>query len=65
MTLKGAAKIKGKLNCGLKTDIRNLVNCHVSSRKSEYFHFDWIILSKAYKDLHEKYRRVMSDDTEE
>ena len=26
MTLKGAAKFKQKLSCGLKNDIRNLVN---------------------------------------
>ena len=35
MTLKGDAKFKGKLTRGLKNDIRNLVNFHVSSQKSE------------------------------
>ena len=54
MTLKGDAKFKGKLTCGLKNNIRNLVNCHASSRKSENLHFDWILLYKAYKDLDEK-----------
>ena len=54
MTLKGDAKFKGKLARGLKNDIRNLVNFHVSSRKSEKLHFDELLLSKAYKDLHEK-----------
>ena len=32
MTLKGDAKVKGKLTQGLKNDIRNLVNFHASSR---------------------------------
>ena len=57
MALKGDAKFKGKLilrKTGLKNDIRNLVNFHVSSRKSEKMHFDELLLSKAYKDLHEK-----------
>ena len=54
MTLKGDAKFKGKLTCGLKNDITNLANFHASSRKSENLHFDGILLSKAYKDLDEK-----------
>ena len=54
MALKGVAKFKGRLTCGLKNDIRNLVNFHASSRKSENLHFDWILLSKAYKDLDDK-----------
>ena len=57
MTLKGVAKFKRKLTCGLKNDIRNLVNFHASSRKSENLHFDWILLSKAYKDLDEKVQK--------
>ena len=35
MTLKVEAKFKGKLTRGLKSDIRNLVNFHASSGKSE------------------------------
>ena len=35
ITLKGVAKFKGKLTCGLKNDIRNLVNFHASNQKSE------------------------------
>ena len=57
MTLKGDAKFKGKLTCGLKNDIRNLVNFHASSRKSENLHFDQILLSKAYKYLDEKIQK--------
>ena len=57
MTLKGDTKFKGKLTCGLKNDIRNLVNFHASSRKSENLHFDGLLLSKAYKDLDEKVQK--------
>ena len=32
----------------------NSVNFHASSRKSEDLHFDGLVFSKAYKDLHEK-----------
>ena len=53
MTLKDDAKFKGKLTCGLKNDIRNLVSFHASSRKSENLHFDRLFLSKGYKDLDE------------
>ena len=54
MALKGDAKFKGKLTCGLKNDIRNFVNFHARRRKSENLHFDWILLSKANKGLDEK-----------
>ena len=57
MTLKRNAKFKRKLTCGLKNDIRNLVNFHVSSRKSENLHFVQMLLLKAYKDLDEKIQR--------
>ena len=54
MTLKGEAKFKGKLTCGLKNDLMNLVNFHASSQNSGNLHFDGLLLSKAYKDLDEK-----------
>ena len=41
----------------LKNDIRNLVNFHASSRKSENLHFDRLLLSKAYKDLFENVQK--------
>ena len=49
--------LKGKLTCGLKNDIRNLVNFHVGSRKSDNLHFDGFLLSKAYKILDEKVQK--------
>ena len=57
MTLKDDAKFKRKLTFGLKNDIRNLVNFHASSRKSKNLHFDWMPLSKAYKDLDENIQK--------
>ena len=57
MTLKGNAKLKRKLTCGLKNDIRNLVNFHASSHKSENFQFLGFLLSKAYKFFDEKIQK--------
>ena len=57
MTLKGDAKIKGKLICGFKRNIRNLVNFHANSQKSENLHFDRVLLSKACEDLDEKVQK--------
>ena len=57
MTLKGNAKFKGKLTCGLKNDLRNLVNFRASSRKSENLHFDGLLLSKGFKVLDEKVQK--------
>ena len=51
MTLKGDAVFKEKLTHGLKNDIRNLINFHASSRKSESWHYDGLLFSKAYKVL--------------
>ena len=53
MTLKGVAKFKQKLKCGLKNDIKKLANFHASSSKSKNLHFDWIRLSETYKYLDE------------
>ena len=45
MTLKDDAILKEKLT-GLKNGIRNLINFHASSRKSENMYFDGLVLSK-------------------
>ena len=37
MTLKNDAKFKEKLTCGFKYDMRNLVNFHPTTQKSENF----------------------------
>ena len=57
MTLKGDAKFKGKLTRNLKDKIKNLVNFHESSQRSENLHFDGLFLSKSYKDLDEKVQK--------
>ena len=66
MTLKSNAKVEEKLTLGSKNCMRNLVNFDVSSGKSENMHFDVVLLlSIAYKVSAEKYRRIISHDTEE
>ena len=57
MTLKSDAKFKRKLICGLKNNLRNLLNFHASSRKSGNLHFGGLLLSKAYKNLDEKVQK--------
>ena len=57
MTLKGDAIFEEKLTSGLKNEIRNLVNFHASSRKSENLHFDGLVLSKAFKVLDKKVQK--------
>ena len=54
MTMKGDAILKEILAGRLKNDIRNLVNFHASSRKSENLDVDGLIFSKAYKVLDKK-----------
>ena len=49
--LKNDAKFEKELTCALKNDMRNLINFHASSRKSENLHFDGLVLSKAFKVL--------------
>ena len=56
MTLKSDAIFRENLTAGLKNDIRNLVNFHVSRLKSKNLHFHGLILSKACKVLGEKVR---------
>ena len=57
MTLTDDANFKRKLTRGLKNDIRNLVNFHASSPKSEICTLMGCLLSKAYKDLNKKGRK--------
>ena len=46
MTLKSDAKFGEKLTYGLEHDMRNLANFHQSTRKSQNWDFDGILLSK-------------------
>ena len=46
MTLKSDAKFEEKLTCGLENDMRHMTNFHQSTRKSQNWDFDGILLSK-------------------
>ena len=48
MTLKSGAKFEEKLTLGSKNGMRNTVDFNVTSCKSEYLHFDLLLLSKEY-----------------
>ena len=65
MRLKADARFKEKMTGNLKNDIRNLVNFHGNSQKSENLHFDELLFPVAYKVSAKKYRRVISHDTED
>ena len=54
---EGYANFKGKLSCGFKNNLRNLLNIHASSWKFGNLHFDGILLSKAYKNSDEKVQK--------
>ena len=58
MTLKADVRFKKKLTCSLINDIKNLVNFHASSRRSENLHFHGLVLSKAYKVLDKKVQKT-------
>ena len=46
MALKIDTKFEGILTCASKNDMRNLANFHQSTRKSQNWDFDRILLSK-------------------
>ena len=52
MTLKDDAKFKEKVTCGLKNDVRDMLNFHGSIWKSGNLHFDELLFFKVYKDLY-------------
>ena len=54
---EGWCYFKRKLTGGLKNYIKNLVYFHVSSHNSENLHFDWLVLSKAYKGLDQQVQK--------
>ena len=56
--LKGDVKFKEKVTHGLKLNIRNYVNSHASSQKSEnLLLIDELVLFKAYKVLDVKVQK--------
>ena len=47
MTLESDAKLEEKLTCGLENEMKNLANFNQSTRKSQNWDSDGILLSKA------------------
>ena len=65
MTLKSDAKFKEKLTCGFKYDMRNLMNFHPTTQKSENF-FSMGSFSPQYTRFElQKYRGLIFLDTEQ
>ena len=65
MTPKSGAKFKEKVTCGLKFDMRNLVNFQPTTQKSKnFFSLDSICPTYATFEL-QKYRGVIFHDTEQ
>ena len=65
MTLKSDAKFKEKLTCSFKHDIRNLVNFHPTTQKSENFTSMGYFCPKYMRFELKKYRGVIFHDTEQ
>ena len=57
--------LKKRLTFALKNNMRNLVNFHATSCKSENLQFDVLLLSIAFKVQITNYRRMISHYTEE
>ena len=49
VVLKHYSKFEGKLTCGLKTNMINLVNFHASCPEPGSLHFDGLLLIKGYE----------------
>ena len=60
MTLKSDAKFKEKLRCNFKHDIRNLVNFHPTTQKSENF-----TSTGSFCPEYKEYRGVIFHDNEQ
>ena len=65
MALKSDAKFKEKLTCGLKYDMRNLVNFHPATQKFENFTSMGYFCPKYMRFELKKYREVIFHDTEQ
>ena len=64
MTLKSDAKFEEKLTLGSKNDMRNLVNFHPTTQKSENFTSIDYFCPKCMRFELKKYRGVIFHDTE-
>ena len=59
MTLNSNAKFKEKLTCGFKYDMKNLVNFHPTTQKSEIFFSMGYFCPKYIRFELQKYRGVI------
>ena len=59
MTLKSYLNFEEKLTFCLKNYMRNLVNVHASSGRSQNLHFDVPLLSVAYKGLAKRVQKIL------
>ena len=50
--MKSDANFEEKMTCGLKNDMKDLMNFGTSSGKSENLHFDGLLLLKTCKTQH-------------
>ena len=57
MALNRDAKFEEEPTCHCKNDMRNLVNFHVITGKSQNLHIDGVLMSKVYKVLAKNLRR--------
>ena len=64
MRLKSDAKFKEKLTCAFKCDMRDLVNFHLTTQKSENFLWMGSFYPKFTRFELQKYRGVIFHDTE-
>ena len=65
MTLKSDAKFKEKLTCGFKCNMKNMVNFHLTTQKSETFFLMGSFCPKYARFELQKYRGVTFHDTEQ
>ena len=50
MTLNNDTKFKDEPTCRCKNDMKNSVNFHANTGKSQNLHFDGLLMSKVYKE---------------
>ena len=65
MTLKSDAKVKEKMTYGFKYDMRNLVNFHPTTQKSENFTSRGSFCPKYIRFELKKYRGIIFHDTKQ
>ena len=65
MTLKSDANVKEKMSCGFKHDMKNLLNFHPTSQKSENFTSVGYFCPKYIRFELKKYRRVIFQKNEQ